>query len=134
MPLQDYMQIISVDDHLIEHPRVFSDRLPAKYLAEGPRIVEDEKGRHIWHFEDKVFPYIGLNAVAGKSPEEYGLEPLRFEDMIPGCYDPVERVKDMDVDGVQAACCFPSFPGFGGPRLPERERQGPGVRVPAGLE
>jgi hypothetical protein len=84
MPLQDHMQIISVDDHLIEHPRVFSDRLPAKYLAEGPRIVEDEKGRHIWHFEDKVFPYIGLNAVAGKEPAEYGLEPLRFEDMIPG--------------------------------------------------
>ena len=114
MPLQDHMQIISVDDHLIEHPRVFSDRLPAKYLAEGPRIVEDEKGRHIWHFEDKVFPYIGLNAVAGKTPEQYGLEPLRFDDMIPGCYDPVERVKDMDVDGVHAACCFPSFPGFGG--------------------
>jgi len=114
MPLQDYMQIISVDDHLIEHPRVFSDRLAAKYLAEGPRIVEDEKGRHIWHFEDKVFPYIGLNAVAGKTPEQYGLEPLRFDDMIPGCYDPVERVKDMDVDGVHAACCFPSFPGFGG--------------------
>ena len=114
MPLQDYMQIISVDDHLIEHPRVFTDRLAAKYLAEGPRIIEDEKGRHIWHFEDKVFPYIGLNAVAGKTPEQYGLEPLRFDDMIPGCYDPAERVKDMDVDGVQAACCFPSFPGFGG--------------------
>lgn len=114
MPLQDHMQIISVDDHLIEHPRVFSDRLSAKYLEAGPRIVEDEQGRHIWHFEGKVFPYIGLNAVVGKSPEEYGMEPLRFEDMIPGCYDPVERVKDMDVDGVQAACCFPSFPGFGG--------------------
>lgn len=114
MPLQDHMQIISVDDHLIEHPRVFTDRLAAKYLDKGPRIVEDEQGRHIWHFEDKIFPYIGLNAVAGKRPEEYGMEPLRFEDMIPGCYDPIERVKDMDVDGVQAACCFPSFPGFGG--------------------
>ena len=114
MPLQDHMQIVSVDDHLIEHPRVFTDRLAAKYLAEGPRIVEDEKGRHIWHFEDKLFPYIGLNAVAGKTPEQYGLEPLRFDDMIPGCYDPAERVRDMDVDGVQAACCFPSFPGFGG--------------------
>ena len=114
MPLQDHMQIVSVDDHLIEHPRVFSDRLAAKYLAEGPRIVEDEKGRHIWHFEDKVFPYIGLNAVAGKTPEQYGLEPLRFDDMIPGCYDPAERIKDMDLDGVQAATCFPSFPGFGG--------------------
>jgi len=48
------------------------------------------------------------------------MEPLRFEDMIPGCYDPAERVKDMDVDGVQAACCFPSFPGIRRPRLPER--------------
>lgn len=114
MPLQDDMQIISVDDHLIEHPRVFSDRLPAKFQEQGPRIVEDGQGRHVWHFEDKVFPYIGLNAVVGKKPEEYGMEPLRFEDMIPGCYDPVQRIKDMDVDGVQASTCFPSFPGFGG--------------------
>ncbi|MFT4265252.1 MAG: amidohydrolase family protein [Nocardioides sp.] len=114
MPLQDYMQIISVDDHLIEHPRVFTDRLPKKFQERGPRIVEDERGSHIWHFEDDIFPYIGLNAVAGKSPEQFGMEPLRFDDMIPGCYDPAARVKDMDVDGVQAACCFPSFPGFGG--------------------
>ncbi|WP_018501864.1 amidohydrolase family protein [Parafrankia discariae] len=114
MPLQDYMQIISVDDHLIEHPRVFADRLPRKFLDAGPRIVEDEQRRHVWHMEDQVFPYIGLNAVAGKTPEEFGMEPLRFDDMIPGCYDPVERVKDMDLDGIQAACCFPSFPGFGG--------------------
>jgi predicted TIM-barrel fold metal-dependent hydrolase len=42
------------------------------------------------------------------------MDPVRYEDMIPGCYDPVQRVKDMDVDGVQAALCFPSFPGFGG--------------------
>ncbi|MFT4288409.1 amidohydrolase family protein [Nocardioides sp.] len=114
MPLQDYMQIISVDDHLIEHPKVFTDRLPKRFLEEGPRIVEDEQKRHVWHMEGDIFPYIGLNAVAGKTPEEFGMEPLRFDDMIPGCYDPAERIKDMDVDGVQAACCFPSFPGFGG--------------------
>src|ERR1700722_14603873 len=108
MPLQDYMQIISVDDHLIERPRVFTDRLAAKCLAAGPRIIEDEKGRHIWHFEDKVFPYIGLNAVAGKKAEQYGLEARRFDEMTPGCCDPAEWVKDMDVEGVHAACCFPS--------------------------
>ena len=34
MPLQDHMQIISVDDHLIEHPRVFSDRLPERAVVE----------------------------------------------------------------------------------------------------
>ena len=29
----------------------------------------------------------------------------------------VERVKDMDVDGVIASLCFPSLPGFGGTKL-----------------
>jgi hypothetical protein len=33
MPLQDYMQILSVDDHPIEPPRVFIDRLPSKPQA-----------------------------------------------------------------------------------------------------
>ena len=27
MPLQDWMKIISVDDHVIEHPQVWQDRL-----------------------------------------------------------------------------------------------------------
>ncbi|MBB6406299.1 amidohydrolase family protein [Arthrobacter sp. AZCC_0090] len=114
MPLQDHMQIISVDDHLIEHPKVFSDRLPKKFIEQGPQIIENEQGHHVWRMEGQIYPYIGLNAVAGKTPEEFGMEPLRYEDMIPGCYDPIARVKDMDTDGVQAACCFPSFPGFGG--------------------
>jgi predicted TIM-barrel fold metal-dependent hydrolase len=41
--------------------------------------------------------------------------------MIPGCYDPVERVKDMDLDGVQAALCFPQFPKFAGTLFRESE-------------
>jgi len=61
-----------------------------------------------------VYPTIGLNAVAGKPREQWGMDPVRYEDMIPGCYDPEARIADMDVDGVQAALCFPSFPGFGG--------------------
>jgi predicted TIM-barrel fold metal-dependent hydrolase len=113
VPLQDYMQIVSVDDHLVEHPRVWQDRLPQKYRENGPRIVE-ENGEHIWVFEGQAYPTIGLNAVADKPPQQWGLDPVRYEDMIPGCYDPRARVKDMDLDGVQAALCFPSFPGFAG--------------------
>ena len=40
MPLEDYVQILTVDDHLIEPSRVFIDRLPSKYSAKMPRIVE----------------------------------------------------------------------------------------------
>jgi predicted TIM-barrel fold metal-dependent hydrolase len=113
MPLQESHQIVSVDDHLVEHPRVWQDRIPARYLEQAPQI-KDVNGMHLWHYDGNVFPTIGLNAVAGKPREKWGLDPVRYEDMIPGCYDPAARVKDMDLDGVQAALCFPSFPGFGG--------------------
>jgi predicted TIM-barrel fold metal-dependent hydrolase len=113
VPLQDHHQIVSVDDHLIEHPRVFQDRLPDKFKEAGPKILEQD-GKHVWSYAGTIYPTIGLNAVAGKEPKDFGMDPVRYEDMIPGCYDPVERVKDMDVDGVQAALCFPSFPGFAG--------------------
>ena len=114
MPLQDHMKIISVDDHLIEHPRVWQDRLPESLKERGPRIVEDDQAHHVWHYDGNVYPQIGLNAVAGKDPKDYGMDPVRYDDMIPGCYDPVQRVQDMDLDGVHAALCFPSFPGFAG--------------------
>ena len=131
MPLQDHMQLISTDDHLIEHPMLWQDRLPAKYRDVGPRIIEKEMpraihagdgGRHdgstkiaeVWQYEGRIYPYIGLNAVAGKKPEEYGAEPTRYEEMIPGCYEPVARLRDMDIDGVHATLSFPSFPRFAG--------------------
>ena len=113
MPLQDHHQIVSVDDHLVEHPRVWQDRLPESLKERGPRIFEQD-GKHFWTYDGQVFPTIGLNAVAGKPREEWGMDPVRYEDMIPGCYDPDARVKDMDLDGIQAALLFPSFPGFGG--------------------
>ncbi|HVW45220.1 MAG TPA: amidohydrolase family protein [Amycolatopsis sp.] len=126
MPLQPWMKLISVDDHLIEHPRVWQDRLPEKYREAGPRIVEQSLGEglpdaQVWVYENRIYPYIGLNAVAGKKPEEYGLEPVRYSDMIPGCYDPKARLADMDIDGVEAMMCFPSFPRFCGTVFLEAE-------------
>lgn len=114
MPLQDNMQIVSVDDHVIEHPRVWADRLPERYQASGPQIITTAEGNHTWKYEGQLFPYIGINAVAGREPKDFGAEPVRYEDMIPGCYEPKARIEDMDIDGVQAALSFPSFPGFGG--------------------
>ncbi|WP_432194238.1 amidohydrolase family protein [Streptomyces sp. bgisy027] len=114
MPLRDHMKLISVDDHLIEHPKVWFDRLSAKDRETGPRIIENGDGRQVWTYEGRIYPNIGLNAVVGKDPSEWGWDPVRYDDMLPGCYNPVERLKDMDVDGVYAGMAFPSFPGFAG--------------------
>jgi predicted TIM-barrel fold metal-dependent hydrolase len=126
VPLQPHMDLISVDDHVIEHPRVWQDRLPAKFLERGPRIVESTEvtydgynqpvapGQQVWQFDGDKYPQIGLNAVAGRPPEEFGLEPLRFDEMRKGCYDPVERLRDMDEGGIAGSLCFPNFPRFAG--------------------
>ena len=37
-------RIISVDDHVVEPPDLWSNRLPSKYLDRGPRVVR-ERGR-----------------------------------------------------------------------------------------
>ena len=39
--LEKDVQIISVDDHVIEHPNVWTDRLPAKFKEAGPNLVRD---------------------------------------------------------------------------------------------
>ena len=119
MPLQPWMKLVSTDDHLIEPPTLWTDRLPKKWHAMGPRIVKEPQPdgaapHEVWHYEGNRHPSIGLNAVAGKLPEQYGFEPVRFDEMLPGCYDPVSRLVDMDIDGVWGAMCFPSFPGVAG--------------------
>ncbi len=59
-------------------------------------------------------PNIGLNAVAGRPPEEYAMDPQSFDDMRTGCYDIHDRVKDMNANGMLGSMCFPSFPQFCG--------------------
>jgi predicted TIM-barrel fold metal-dependent hydrolase len=112
--------IISVDDHVLEPPNVWQDRLPARLREAGPRIVRDERGQ-AWVYEGKRRPTEGLAAAAGRDRTEFSPTPLGYEEMRPGCYDPVARVEDMDIDGVIASLCFPSFPRFCGQVFHEAE-------------
>ncbi len=110
----DDLVMVSVDDHLVEPPDLFEATISEKWRDRAPRVVRQEDGADVWAFEGSVIPNIGLNAVAGRPKEEYGVEPTAFDEMRPGCYDVDERVKDMDAGGVLGSMCFPSFPGFSG--------------------
>ncbi len=107
--------IISVDDHLCEPRHTFEGRLPAALAERAPRVVVDDAGHEVWEFDGQRFSQVGMNAVAGRRPETVRLEPFRFDQMRPGCYDPAARVSDMDLNGVWAAVNFPSMiTGFAG--------------------
>jgi predicted TIM-barrel fold metal-dependent hydrolase len=104
---------ISVDDHLIEPAQLWQDRLPARWRDTGPRIVRDGSSE-FWAYEDRQIVTTGLNAVAGKTREEFSPEPISYEDMRPGCYQPAARVADMNQGHVLSSLLFPSFPRYCG--------------------
>ncbi len=109
--------IISVDDHMVEPPNTFEGRMPQKYADAAPRVV-DKDGADVWIYDGHELPNVGFNAVVGRPVDEWGFEPARFTDMRRGAWDIHHRVKDMDLSGVYASLCFPSFlAGFGGMRL-----------------
>ncbi len=114
-PAHDY-DLVSVDDHIIEPPTVWADRLPARHREAGPRVIEAD-GREYWLFEGERVATMGLNAVAGKPAKDFAMDPVRYSDMIPGCYDPVARARDLLRDGVRGSLCFPTFPRFAGVRF-----------------
>jgi hypothetical protein len=113
---RDYT-VISVDDHIVEPPDAFEGRMPAKYAEQAPKVIEKD-GAHVWVYDGQELPNVGFNAVVGRPVDEWGFEPARFEDMRRGSWDLDSRIKDLDLSGVYASLCFPSFlPGFGGMRL-----------------
>ncbi|MFF5257772.1 amidohydrolase family protein [Actinomadura viridis] len=106
--------MISVDDHVVEPPSLFDAHIPDRYRDRAPRVVRTGDGADVWTFNGATIPNIGLNAVAGRPKEEYGIEPTAFDEIRPGTHDIDERVKDMNAGGILASMNFPSFPGFSG--------------------
>src|SRR3954468_22184941 len=113
MQLDDLI-LVSVDDHVVEPPTLFDNHLPSKLKDLAPKSVKKANGTDVWVYEGSEIPNIGLNAVAGRPPEEYNVDPTRYEDIRAGCYDIDERVKDMNRNGVLGSMCFPSFVQFCG--------------------
>jgi predicted TIM-barrel fold metal-dependent hydrolase len=118
-PAEQHFPIISVDDHFVEPGDLFVDRLPAKYRDEAPRIVETADGCEAWQFPDLQVQNIMItSSIVGRPVEEWGSFPVRLDECRQGTYDVHARVLDLDLAGIAASLCFPSFIfGFVGQRL-----------------
>ena len=105
--------LISVDDHVLEPPHLWVDRVPAKDRDRAPHMVV-EGDMEFWVYEGQRYPSSGLSAVAGKSKEEFSPEPVTYAEMRPGCYDAKARIDDMNRAGILASLCFPTVTRFCG--------------------
>ena len=126
--------VISVDDHVVEPPHVWQRWLPATLRDRGPRVERDTcetviapgtgaaqyrrggdgKVTDWWVYEDVLRPIPQVMACVGFPRESLTVEPLRFDEMRPGCYEPAARLADMDLNRTERSLCFPTFPRFAG--------------------
>ena len=132
-------RIISVDDHVVEPPDLWTSRLPSKYADRCPRVERDsavfnfeggvfsyEKGVKNgspcdwWLYDDLIYPFPKLSAAVGF--ENLDVEPVTFDEIRPGSWKQADRLADMDANHVDVSICFPNvLPRFCGQTFLERE-------------
>jgi predicted TIM-barrel fold metal-dependent hydrolase len=104
--------VISADSHMMEPADLWVERLDAKYKDTAPRVVKQEgKGGYVFVAPGvPSFPVAGGFA-AGRSGDDLKefMKKGQEEGYItarPSGWDPVERLKDQDIDGVEAEVLY----------------------------
>lgn len=128
--MSDVPRFISVDDHVVEPPDLFVDRLPARFAGTAPRVertrlrfiggtkgrewVEDDSGEwcDAWRYEDVTMPLMWLVAAVGR--ESVDIEVATYDEIRPATWKQPERLIDMENNHVEAAMCFPNLFRFAG--------------------
>ena len=136
-------RFVSLDDHVIEPPGVWVDRLPARWRETGPRVEDLPLGTAVldggkfkerpgtdgplvsyWRYEDLFMSVKRLSTAVGFPGDAVTLGGVRYDDIRPGCYQPGPRLDDMDLNWTEASLCFPNFPRFCGQTFAEaRDKQ-----------
>jgi hypothetical protein len=107
-------RVVSADSHVTEPADLWQTRLDRRHRDRAPKVVENPAGGagHLFVAEGTdPFP-VEASFAAGRSGEAlrdfladgggYGLAR-------PSGWDPVERLKDQDLDGVEAEVIYPTL-------------------------
>ena len=106
--------LISVDDHVLEPPNLWTDRLSkGKWGDRIPRLERTSDGAERWVVDGKVL-LDGHPAKAGALMADRNQEPRRWDEVPQAAYVPSERLKAMDTSGVDYSVLYPSVAGLAG--------------------
>jgi len=109
--------LISVDDHVQEHPAVWTDRLSKTVWGDHiPHLEEDGEGGQFWLIDGVKAPLRTFPS-SGALSRDRAHGPKRWEDVPKAAYDPKERIKALKSDGVKYSVLYPSVAGIAGERF-----------------
>src|SRR5947209_5924816 len=109
--------LISADDHVQEHPEVWTSRMSAaKWGDRVPHVEKQTDDSDWWIIDGQRFPLTGA-ATAGAGLEDRSNAPRRWADVPTSYYNPKARLQAMDRDGVDHSVLYPTAPGVAGETL-----------------
>jgi predicted TIM-barrel fold metal-dependent hydrolase len=110
------LTLISADSHVNEPGDLWVTRMDKAFRDRAPRVVENPPGQRPGSYivMEGIPPiHLAQGIGAGKKPEELPqfFKESTYKDIRPGGWDPAERLKDMDLDGVAAEVIYTTL-GF----------------------
>ncbi|HTE83150.1 MAG TPA: amidohydrolase family protein [Dehalococcoidia bacterium] len=103
--MADY-KIFSADSHVSEPGDLWLQRIDKEFQFRAPRLEQRElngKMEDVWLYEG--FPPhrvgVGLGAAGKTAGVAFREQGKGYADALPGGWDPAERLKDQDIDGVE---------------------------------
>ena len=110
-------KIIDADGHILEPPDMWDTYMDPAYRERAPRMILDDNGKERLLVEGKVLGNPkGLGRLGGVGARDgsVAVDTMMYKDRRPGGFDPHARIKDLDLDGIDAAFLYPSIGLFSG--------------------
>ena len=110
-------KLISADDHVVEPPDLWTERVPKQSWGDNiPHVERQADGTERWLVEGKPTENVTLARVGALLDERYS-DPATWQQVPAAAHDPAERLKAMDRDSIEAQVLYPSAGGLGGESL-----------------
>jgi predicted TIM-barrel fold metal-dependent hydrolase len=103
-------EMISADSHVVEAPDLWEKWLPKEFLPRAPKLVKDAEGGDAWQYRPGT-PAVPLGLVTtypGRTYEDFKWTGARYDRVNQGAFIGAARLKEQQVDGVDAEVLYPS--------------------------
>jgi len=106
--------IISADSHITEPPSLYQGRVPKKFADTAPRLHRTDTGGEVILIDGMADPFpITLASGAGLRGQALADRAnAKLEECFAGGWDPKQRLKDQDHDGIHGEVIYPSLGMF----------------------
>ena len=104
-------KLISADSHVVEPPDLWQTRIEAKYRELAPRMLKDGDVDRWWADRDIMVGSIGAPSQAGRRFEDREALTIEaaFDETPDGAYDPHQRMRAHEMDGIVGEVVFPTI-------------------------